>query len=120
MVKTTNLFLQYIKGSFSSQIAELGHSPTAGRHKIWSFTPTHSPVLGRRTDPNSHHVLNVTNLVMIRWEGEEERDEEKGGGGGGRGRGGGREEMGEGGEGGGVDQQVSGKEPQKQVCVFCF
>ena len=112
MVKTTNLFLQYIKGSFSSQIAELGHSPTAGRHKIWSFTPTHSPVLGRRTDPNSHHVLNVTNLVMIRWEGEEEKDEEKGGGGG-------REKMGEG-EGGGVDQQVSGKEPQKQVCVFCF
>ena len=123
VVKITNLFLQYnhyIKGSFSSQIAELGHSPTAGRHKIWSFTPTHSPVLGRRTDPNSHHVLNVTNLVMIQLEGEEERDEAKGGGGGG---GGGRGKGGERGEemreGEGVDQQVNGKELQKQVCVFC-
>ena len=56
-----------------SQIAELGRSPTAGRHKIWSFTPTHSPVLGKRTDPNSHHVLNgltVDSLVLVQLEEE--------------------------------------------------
>ena len=84
----------------------------ATRHKIWSFTPTHSPVLGRRTDPNTHHVLNATNLVMIQFEREEERgDEEEAG------EGGGGEIRGE--EGGRAEQQVSGKEPQQQVRM-CF
>ena len=60
----------------------------ATRHKIWSFTPTHSPVLGRRTDTNTHHVLNgltVDSLVLAQLEGENkgegkrerEREEEK-------------------------------------------
>ena len=55
---------------------------------------------------------------MIQLEGEEERDEAKGGGGGGGGRGKGGE-RGEEMRGEGVDQQVNGKELQKQVCVFC-
>ena len=84
----------------------------ATRHKIWSFTPTHSPILGRRTDTNSHHVINATNLVMIQLEREEERrDKENAAGGGERGELRGEEE-------GRAEQQVSGKEPQQQVCVF--
>ena len=83
----------------------------ATRHKIWSFTPTHSPVLGRRTDTNTHHVLNATNPIMIQLEREEERGDEENAGGGRRGEI--REE-----EEGRAEQQVSGKEPQQQVCVF--
>ena len=82
----------------------------ATRHKIWSFTPTHSPVLGRRTDTNTHHVLNATNPIMIQLERKEERGDEENTGGGGRGEI--REEEGR------AEQQVSGKEPQQQVCVF--
>ena len=86
----------------TSQIAELGHSPTAGRHKIWSFTPTPSPVLGRRrTDPNSPHVLNgltVDSLVLAQLEEEGKKE--------------GRKRKGK-----NKDKEGCGKESPQQVCV---
>ena len=49
----------------------------ATRHKIWSFTPTHSPVLGRRTDTNTHHVLNGLTVDSVQLKGEEEEGEKQ-------------------------------------------
>ena len=75
----------------------------ATRHKIWSFTPTHSPVLGRRTDTNTHHVLNgltVDSLALVQLEGEKEGEGET------------EEEKQKSGDGEG-----SGKESSQQVCV---
>ena len=86
-----------------SQIAELGRSPTAGRHKIWSFTPTHSPVLGKRTDPNSHHVLNgltVDSLVLVQLEEEGKGEKQKGKN--------------------SRDGEESGKESSQLVCVVYY
>ena len=49
----------------------------ATRHKIWSFTPTHSPVLGRRTDTNTHYVLNGLTVDSVQLKGEEEEGEKQ-------------------------------------------